>query len=64
MLAGNDLTGADKHVFIGRDQYVWNNAEGDTADISQGTTALDQASYAPNPPEGVILRRAGNSLVP
>ena len=61
-----DRNGADYHVFLGHDQYVWTNKEGDTAGIwdSAQKAWIDQASYDPNPPEGIVLVRYGNKLVP
>lgn len=63
-----DRSGATHHVFTQRDQYVWNNAEGDTSRITEpangGEFETDKASYDPYPPEGVILVRSGNKLVP
>lgn len=61
-----DRIGADFHLFTGRDSYVWNNAEGDTAGLwfAVSKTWADQAAYDPYPPEGVILVRSGSKLVP
>ena len=61
-----DLTGAEHHAFTGRDQYVWNNRQGDTAGLweLQQLTWLDAASYDPNPPEGEVLLRVGAKLLP
>lgn len=61
-----DRQGAEYHCFIGRDAYVWNNAEGDTAGLWDLTSQhwIDAASYDPNPPEGLILIRSGPKLVP
>lgn len=66
VLRPEDLNGADFHSFTGRDSYAWNNAEGDTAGLWKAVskTWLDSASYDPYPPEGVILVRSGNKLVP
>ena len=62
----DDVAGADYHSFTGRDAYVWNNAEGDTAGlwVPRSETWLDSASYDPHPPEGVVLIRSGDKLVP
>lgn len=60
-----DRAGAEYHVFTGRN-YVWNNSQGDSPtlfDIGQKQN-IDQASYDPYPPEGQILIRSGNKLVP
>jgi hypothetical protein len=60
-----NLAGADYHVFTGEDEYVWNNRQGDTPLLFNDTTekTIDKASYDPNPPEGVVLVRAGDKLV-
>jgi len=66
VIAMEDRLGADSHLFTGRDAYVWNNKEGDIASLwDTGITEfIDKASYDPNPPEGVILVRVGDKLVP
>lgn len=62
-----DSRGADWHGYADRDNFVLNNRCGDKIIItwqdSQGRTFRDEASYAPNQPEGVILKRVGNQLV-
>lgn len=65
VLRGEDCVGADLHTFTGDDAYFWNNREGDTALIwlSASSSEIDQASYDPNPPEGVVLVRSGGNLV-
>lgn len=62
----DDLMGADYHQFIGEDRYVWNNREGDTPLLWNDArkAEVDHASYDPNPPEGAILIRVGDRLVP
>jgi hypothetical protein len=52
-------------LFTGKN-FVWNNKEGDTPALYNPTTkvTLDSASYDPNPPEGEILVRKGDKLVP
>lgn len=68
VLQAEDRRGADHHIFTGRDRYVWNNAEGDTSRITEpagtGEVDTDEASYDPDPPEGVTLVRSGRKLVP
>ena len=66
VLNPEDIAGADFHLFSGEDVYVWNNAEGDTAGLWYvvGKTWVDKASYDANPPEGVVLARLGEKLVP
>lgn len=60
-----DLDDADYHVFTGDDAYIWNNKQGDTPLLFKAAEKLtiDQASYDPNPPEGVVLVRQGEKLV-
>jgi hypothetical protein len=64
VLNPEDVSGAHHHLFTGRDAYVWNNREGDTAALWESNAVIDKASYAPNPPEGVVLVRSGDYLVP
>lgn len=61
-----DVAGADFHVFTGNDAYVWNNEHGDTPLLFKAATktTIDKAPYDPNPPEGAILVRHGDRLVP
>ena len=61
-----DLSGADLHAFTGKDAYVWNNEQGDTPLLFKAATktTVDRASYDPNPPEGAVLIRQGDKLVP
>jgi len=65
VLRQEDLVSADYHLFSGEDQYVWNNAEGDKAGLWDACAKhwIDQASYDPYPPEGVILVRVGEKLM-
>jgi hypothetical protein len=60
-----DLAGADYHLFTGEDEYVWNNRQGDSPllFVEATKTTIDKASYDSNPPEGVVLVRAGDKLV-
>lgn len=68
VLNPEDLRAADIHAFTGRDLYVWNNAEGDTSRLTElvngNEVETDKAGYVPNPPEGVVLVRAGDALIP
>lgn len=66
VLRQEDLDGADHHVFSGHDNYVWNNAEGDSPGLwnSAAKQWIDSASYDPYPPEGIVLIRSGDKLVP
>jgi hypothetical protein len=58
-----DVAGAHFHLFTGQN-YVWNNDCGDTAGLWNGKIWIDKASYDPYPPEGQILVRRGDKLVP
>lgn len=54
--------GTIRHVYVGSPSYAWNNACGDTAVLRNGAgTLVDWASYAPNPPEGKVLRRVSGT---
>lgn len=66
VLRKEDLDGAEHHVFTGRDMFVWNNSEGDTPSLWAvgNRTWIDRASYDRNPPEGAVLVRIGDKLVP
>ena len=66
VIAAADHAGADYHTFTGRDTYVWNNKEGDTAALWDLALQkwIDCASYDSNPPEGIILIRVGSKLIP
>ena len=66
VLRPEDVAGAEYHVFTGDDAYVWNNQQGDSPLLFKSATkeTLDTVSYAPNPPEGAVLVRQGNQLVP
>lgn len=58
-----DAAGVDYHLFTNRG-YVWNNDCSDTAALSNERTRFDQASYDPYPPEGRVLIRVGDKLIP
>ena len=60
-----DKVGAHHHAFTGEDAYVWNNRQGDRPRLlnESANAEIDQAWYAPNPPEGVVLVRQGDQLV-
>jgi hypothetical protein len=49
--------GTVRHLYLERNNYVWNNACGDEVILRRGATLLDWAGYDPNPPEGTVLRR-------
>jgi hypothetical protein len=59
-----DARGADYHVFTRRRNYVWNNDCGDTAALQYGQATEDSANYDPYPPEGAVLHRVGDKLMP
>lgn len=66
VLHAEDQAGAHWHQFTGKDQYVWNNSQGDTAGLwllNPGKW-IDSASYDPHPPEGMVLVRSGQKLIP
>jgi len=65
-LRPEDQAGAEWHCFTGTNRYVWNNKEGDSAALRdvQPQQFIDSATYDPYPPDGVILLRVGNKLVP
>ena len=60
-----DRVSADHHLFTGRN-YVWNNKQGDSPTLFDPANEqnIDQAYYDPYPPEGQVLVRMGNKLVP
>ena len=66
VIRAEDLTGADFHLFTGEDHYIWNNDKADCSSlwVMGQNDPFDAAWYAANPPEGAILVRSGNNLVP
>jgi hypothetical protein len=64
-LRDDDRRGAEHHVFTGGD-YVWNNKQSDTPALYNRAIqkTLDSATYDANPPEGQVLARSGDKLVP
>jgi hypothetical protein len=60
-----DANGADVHLYTGKN-YVLNNDCGDTIALWDRVARYweDKASYDPWPPEGAILKRQGDKLVP
>lgn len=67
VLHPEDRQGADYATFTGRNAYVWNNDKADTAVLMNTTgqwSEIDRASYDAHPPEGVVLVRSGQKLVP
>lgn len=63
-----DRVGSNWTAFADRDNFVLNNKCGDAIIVtwqdSRGNRYSDKAAYRPNPPEGAILRRSGDYLVP
>lgn len=50
--------GAVRHLYLGRSNYAWNNACGDTAVLRNSAGQwTDYAQYEPFPAEGAILNR-------
>ncbi len=68
LLSGEDDGNVSWRAFAGRGNFVLNNRCGDRIYVTwrnhAGPQLQDDASYDPNPPEGAILKRAGNKLVP
>lgn len=64
-LRDEDKRGADYHLFTGRNNYVWNNDQGDCSALFQGSNSepFDKACYDAKPQEGVVLKRVGDRLV-
>lgn len=62
-----DRLGADLFAFAEKSNFVLNNKCGDTITVTwqstYGTSQSDAASYDPNPPEGVVLKRNGSKLI-
>lgn len=60
-----DVQGADYHLFTGI-SYIWNNDCKDKPSLYSLVNEkwIDQTFYDPNPPEGEILVRVGDKLVP
>lgn len=65
VIAAEDLVGATYHLFTGKDEYVWNNVQGDAPllNYEPRNETIDTASYDPRPPEGAVFVRLGNKLV-
>jgi hypothetical protein len=61
-----DQVGCHWHYFTQRDNYIWNNDRGDEPLLYfvPDKVTIDSAAYDANPPEGVVLQRVGNKLVP
>ncbi len=57
------LMGYTHHVYLGRSWFVWNNRCGDRATLTFNGGLIDSAQYAPNPPEGLLVRQRGTDLL-
>lgn len=64
-LLPEDKNGADIHLFTGG-YYTWNNDHTDCAGlfVIGQSQPFEKACYAANPPEGAVLKRVGDTLVP
>lgn len=64
VLLPDDKNGANFHMFTGGN-YVWNNDKSDCAGlfVDGQSQPFDKACYSAIPPEGVILKRVGDTLV-
>ncbi len=65
VVRAEDKVGSDYYMFTGQSRYMWNNDYGDASLLWQPSdkVTIDEASYDPYPPEGVILQRVGSKLV-
>jgi hypothetical protein len=68
-MAYEDKQGVSLHSFAEEGNFVLNNDYGDIISIwwkdkDNKWQKEDIASYDPNPPEGAILKRSGNKLIP
>lgn len=67
-LVGEDLGDVAWRAFAGCGNFVLNNDCGDTISVlwqnDRSQWLRDSATYNPRPPEGVILHRVGDRLVP
>lgn len=68
-MAAEDRAGVDLHAYAERDNFALNNRCGDNLSVwwknsSDQWQNEDKASYDPNPPDGAVLVRRGNKLVP
>lgn len=66
-MATEDQQGVHHHDYAGKGNFVLNNKCGDTLSVwwksGEKWYKDDEAGYAPNPTEGKVLRRVGQSLV-
>ncbi len=67
LMSALDDAYADWHAYAERDDFILNNRCGDIIVVTWQDEAergfKDAASYAPNPPDGVILRRSDHQLI-
>lgn len=67
-MAYNDAQGVNLHAFAEEGNFVLNNNYGDIISVwwkdkDNKWYREDVASYDPNPPEGVVLKRSGDKLI-
>jgi hypothetical protein len=65
-LYSQDVNGAEWHQFTSENRYVWNNDRRDTPVVwNRAKNAdVDRTYYDADPPEGVMLVRSGEKLIP
>ena len=65
LLRSEDILGADYHFFTGKG-YVWNNDRMDKPALwnLEASEWIDTTFYDAYPPEGTVLRRVGDKLIP
>lgn len=69
LMSSEDRSGVHYHAYAERGNFVLNNDCGDLISVwwkdrSGNWQQEDKAGYSPNPPEGAVLIRSGNLLVP
>jgi len=68
-MQSQDWAGAHLHAYAEKGNFVLNNKCGDAIAVwwkgnDEKWNQEDRASYDPNPPEGAVLRRVGDKLIP
>jgi len=68
LMSDEDKIGVDLHVYAEKGNFVLNNKCGDVLAVlwryNNEWRKEDGSFYDPNPPEGAILKRVGDKLVP
>ena len=67
LMNAEDRAGVSLHAYADRGTFVLNNKCGDLISVwrdPKNWTIVDKAYYEPYPPEGAILKRSGDKLVP